>query len=155
MKTISISIIIIVCFFRRRLNGYLALMGTWPSREIHMLQNCTIWGGVLMSVGDFPERLSQAILAGIILVGRLAVLGTWLNGYLALQGNTRFIIIRIAESKHVLKLVARKRLGTRWAKYPFSWCRLLFLERPFLCSHAYRWNSNMLFISTLKWKLCC
>ena len=30
-------------------------------------------GGILMSIGDFPESLSQAILVGIILVGRLGV----------------------------------------------------------------------------------
>ena len=30
-------------------------------------------GGVLMSIGDFPESLSQAILAGRFLVGRLGV----------------------------------------------------------------------------------
>ena len=30
-------------------------------------------GGILMSVGDFLESLSQAILVGIILVGRLGV----------------------------------------------------------------------------------
>ena len=30
-------------------------------------------GGILMSVGDFPEVLSQRILVGIILVGRLGV----------------------------------------------------------------------------------
>ena len=30
-------------------------------------------GGILMSVGDFPESLSQAILVGITLVGRLGV----------------------------------------------------------------------------------
>ena len=31
-------------------------------------------GGILMSKGDFPERLSQPILVGIILVGRFGVL---------------------------------------------------------------------------------
>ena len=31
-------------------------------------------GGVLMSIGDFPESESQAILVGIMLVGRLGVL---------------------------------------------------------------------------------
>ena len=30
-------------------------------------------GGILMSTGDFPESLSQAILVGIMLVGRLGV----------------------------------------------------------------------------------
>ena len=30
---------------------------------------------------------------------------------------------RNAEIKHVLELLARKRLSTRWAKYPFSRCR--------------------------------
>ena len=31
-------------------------------------------GGILMSMGDFPESLSQAILVGIMLVGRLGVM---------------------------------------------------------------------------------
>ena len=30
-----------------------------------------IRGGILMSIGDFPESLSQAILEGIMLVGKL------------------------------------------------------------------------------------
>ena len=30
-------------------------------------------GGILTSIGNFPESLSQAILAGMILVGRLGV----------------------------------------------------------------------------------
>ena len=30
-------------------------------------------GGILMSLGDFPESLSQAMLLGIMLVGRLGV----------------------------------------------------------------------------------
>ena len=30
-------------------------------------------GGILMSIGDFPESLSQAMLAGLMLVGRLGV----------------------------------------------------------------------------------
>ena len=34
-----------------------------------------LWGGILMLIGNFPERLSQAISVGIILVGRLGVLG--------------------------------------------------------------------------------
>ena len=33
------------------------------------------WGGTLMCIGDFPESLSQAILVGIMLVGRLGVQG--------------------------------------------------------------------------------
>ena len=32
-----------------------------------------IRGGILMSAGHFPESLSQAILVGIILVGKLGV----------------------------------------------------------------------------------
>ena len=31
-------------------------------------------GGILMSIGDFPECLSQAMLVGTMLVGRLGVL---------------------------------------------------------------------------------
>ena len=34
-----------------------------------------VTGGILMSIGDFPESLSQAMLVGITLVGRL---GVWL-----------------------------------------------------------------------------
>ena len=46
------------------------------------------------------------------------LMGTWLNGYLALERN---VPLRI-QSEHILKLLARKRVGTHWAKYPFSWC---------------------------------
>ena len=52
-------------------------------------------------------------------------MGTWLNGYLVLQGNIHF---STAQFKLFLKLLARKRLGTRWAKYLFSRCRMLFVE---------------------------
>ena len=34
----------------------------------------TLGGGTLMSIGNFPEVLSQRILAGIALVGRLGVM---------------------------------------------------------------------------------
>ena len=34
-------------------------------------------GGILMSIGGFPESLSQAILVGIILLGRLGVIREW------------------------------------------------------------------------------
>ena len=33
----------------------------------------TLRGGVLMSIRDFPESLTQAMLLGIVLVGRLGV----------------------------------------------------------------------------------
>ena len=36
-------------------------------------------GGILMSIGDFPESLSQAILVGIMLVGRLAYVSLFLR----------------------------------------------------------------------------
>ena len=39
-----------------------------------------------------------------------------LNGYLVLQGKMH---LRTAQSKDFLKLLARERLGTCWAKYPF------------------------------------
>ncbi len=48
------------------------------------------------------------------------LMGTYLNGYLALQRN---IPSRTAQFKQFLELLARKRLGTHWAKYPFSRCR--------------------------------
>ena len=34
-------------------------------------------GGILMSIGNFPESLSQAILVGTMLVGRLTVIIMW------------------------------------------------------------------------------
>ena len=37
-------------------------------------------GGILRSTGNFPESLSQQILVGMILVGRLAVFNTKLTG---------------------------------------------------------------------------
>ena len=45
----------------------------------------------------------------------LRLMGTYLNGYLVLQGNIPF---RTARSRQFQKLLARKRLGTRWAKDP-------------------------------------
>ena len=39
------------------------------------------------------------------------LMGTWLNGYLVLEGN---IPLRTPHLKHIVKL---------WAKYPFSRCR--------------------------------
>ena len=42
--------------------------GGFDSSRILMLR-----GGILMSMGNFPECLSQSILVGIILVGRLGV----------------------------------------------------------------------------------
>ena len=47
------------------------------------------------------------------------------NWHLVLQGN---IPSRTSQLKHILKLLARERLGTRWAKYPFSRCR--WIGRP-------------------------
>ena len=44
------------------------------------------------------------------------LMGTWLNGYLVLQGN---IPLRASQSMHILKLLARQILGTGSAKYPF------------------------------------
>ena len=35
--------------------------------------NLDLRGGILMSIEDFPESLSQRILAGIILAGRLGI----------------------------------------------------------------------------------
>ena len=40
-----------------------------------------------------------------------------INGYLVLRGDIPW---RTSTSKHIVKLLARKRIGTRWAKYLFS-----------------------------------
>ena len=40
-------------------------------------------GGILMSIGDSPESLSQAILVGIMLVGRLGVLPVEVRCYIS------------------------------------------------------------------------
>ena len=48
-------------------------LGVHPIRITRI--SCTnFWGGIPRPIGDFPESLSQAILVGIILVGRLGVL---------------------------------------------------------------------------------
>ena len=39
--------------------------------------NLILRGGFLMSIGDFPEGVSRAVLGGIILVGRLGVGPIW------------------------------------------------------------------------------
>ena len=44
------------------------------------------------------------------------------NGHPVFQGN---VPLRTSQLKHILKLLARKRLGARWAKYPFRRCRYL------------------------------
>ena len=43
-----------------------------------------------------------------------------MTGYLVLQAN---MPVRTSQFQNILKLLARERLGTRWAKYPFSRCR--------------------------------
>ena len=48
------------------------------------------------------------------------LMGTQLNGYLVLQGNLN---LRTARFEHFPKVLARERLGTRWAKYPCSRCK--------------------------------
>ena len=52
---------------------------------------------------------------------------TWLNKYLVLQGH--HIPFRTSQFEQILKLLARQTLGTRWAKYPFSRCRLTRIAR--------------------------
>ena len=59
-----------------------------------------------------PTRLS--------LVGT-GLMGTQLDGYPVLQGNVHFTT---AQFNRFLKLLARKKLHTHWAKYPFSQCRI-------------------------------
>ena len=44
-------------------------------------------GGILRSIGDFPESLSQRILAGIILVGRLGVRQSGQMEFCSLSGR--------------------------------------------------------------------
>ena len=46
-------------------------------------------------------------------------MGTWLNGYLVIQGNGPLVTSRFTNILQLLKLFARRRLGTHWAKYPF------------------------------------
>ena len=41
----------------------------------------------------------------------------------ATEGRVGCLTLRASQLKHILKLLARKRLGTRWAKYTFHRCR--------------------------------
>ena len=49
---------------------------TWDFRGFDSSIILILRDGILISIGDFLDCLSQAILVGIILVGRLGVFGT-------------------------------------------------------------------------------
>ena len=51
-------------------------------------------GGILMSIGDFPESLSQAMLAGVTLVGGLGVTTPAVR-HLPEGAKNKFVIIHI------------------------------------------------------------
>ena len=53
----------------------IAVLRFWISEGLTSSRILILRGGILMSIGNFPEILSQAILAGIILVWRLGVVG--------------------------------------------------------------------------------
>ena len=44
-------------------------------------ENLVLRGGILMSIGNFPDVLSQRILAGTILVRRLGALASITKGF--------------------------------------------------------------------------
>ena len=80
-----------------------------------------IWrGGIVMSIGDFPEGLSQAILVGIMLVGRLGVMITHIRINILLM-----IMVRLASGngRHSRKNGRRSRVDV--------WCSWgIRTERP-------------------------
>ena len=93
-------------------------------------------GGILMSRGNFPESLSQAILVGRILVGRLGVdlalglttsaLGRHrLSGYLAQRVPSIFLAssFRMSLDCEVLNGMFPWRTMYLLARYPLSRCR--------------------------------
>ena len=53
----------------------ISVLRFWISEGLTSSRISIIRGGILMSIGNFLEILSQAILAGIILVWRLGVVG--------------------------------------------------------------------------------
>ena len=65
--------------------------------------------------------------------------GTQLHGYLVRQED---IPLRTSPFKHILKLLARRRLGTRWAAYPLSRCRSLAPLSPWKSSEPFRMKSG-------------
>ena len=72
---------------------------------------------ILLALHRSVKATSVCAYAACWLLIGTGFMGTWLNGYLVLQGN---IPLRSVETKHVLKLLAGERLGTRWAKYPLA-----------------------------------
>ena len=73
-------------------------------------------------------------------------MGTLPNGYLVLQGNIHF---GTKWFETVLELLARKKLGTHWSKYPFSRGRRMRVVVDFCLRHVeshdrmrrgFRWN---------------
>ena len=78
------------------------------------------WAERLSGVSGEPVHSSKDVTGWVLRMLGTGLMGTYLNGHLVLQGN---IPLRTSRFKRILKLFARKRLGTRWAKYPFSRCR--------------------------------
>ena len=89
-----------------RLDGYLVLQRNIPFKLFTLLDVCvsSLRRGhanilcIVPIVTDDPRRESQ--------------------------GN---IPVRTSRFEHIAKLLARRRLGTRWAKYPFSPCRIIII----------------------------
>ena len=52
----------------------ISLLTLWVSEGFHSSIMILLMGGILMSMGDFPESLSQAMPVWTILAGRLGVL---------------------------------------------------------------------------------
>ena len=48
----------------------ISVLSFWTSEGLTQAESLSLRRGIVMSMGDFQEMLSQAILVGIILVGR-------------------------------------------------------------------------------------
>ena len=95
-------------------------------------------GGILMSVGDFLEVLSQGILAGVILVGRLGAVGT---GAPPPPASEQLLRGRRSAGKSALILfivvcVAMFMLCIAWVLLIHCWLSLLLLA-VCLCYYVY------------------
>ena len=73
--SLSLSIYIYIYIYIYRGGGLrpISALSFWISEGLTQSYNITLRGGTIMSIGDFLESLSQAILEGRFLAGRLGV----------------------------------------------------------------------------------
>ena len=75
-------------------------------------------GGILMSIGNFPESLSQSILAGRFLAGRLGVSSYYVNTcWPGVNGVLKLMVIHLFKSRNKQQATTTKQQQELTAHY--------------------------------------